>query len=119
MSDNKNLFVEGLSESSRLKSEIVSTDSLDILEEMGNEIIESIKNGGKLLICGNGGSAADAQHLAAELLVRLRPTFNRDSIPALSLCQIFLQLQPAVMILATINYLNEPLEVLEEREMFF
>ena len=36
-------------------------------------------------MCGNGGSAADAQHLAAELLVRLRPHVNREGIPALAL----------------------------------
>jgi D-sedoheptulose 7-phosphate isomerase len=87
MSNNTNLFLDGLRESSRLKAEIVNADALDVLKEMGDEIIESIKDGGKLLICGNGGSAADAQHLAAELLVRLRPDFNRNSIPALSLCQ--------------------------------
>ena len=40
-----------------------------------------------MLICGNGGSAADAQHLAAELLIRLRPTVNRQSLPAISLVQ--------------------------------
>jgi D-sedoheptulose 7-phosphate isomerase len=44
-----------------------------------------IEKGGKALFCGNGGSAADAQHLAAELLVRLRPHVNRDAIPALAL----------------------------------
>jgi D-sedoheptulose 7-phosphate isomerase len=37
------------------------------------------------MLCGNGGSAADAQHLAAELLVRLRASFNRRSLPALTL----------------------------------
>jgi len=36
-------------------------------------------------LCGNGGSAADAQHLAAELLVRLRPNVNRVPLPAVSL----------------------------------
>ena len=36
-------------------------------------------------MCGNGGSAADAQHLAAEFLVRLKPKFNRAPIPTLSL----------------------------------
>ena len=35
------------------------------LETMGEAISESIKAGGKLMICGNGGSAADAQHLVA------------------------------------------------------
>lgn len=50
-------------------------------------IAKKIKNGGKLLLCGNGGSAADAQHLAAEFLVRLRPNVNRKAIPAISLAQ--------------------------------
>ena len=44
-----------------------------------------MNKGGKVLLCGNGGSAADAQHLAAEFLVRLRPHVNREPLPALSL----------------------------------
>jgi D-sedoheptulose 7-phosphate isomerase len=52
------------------------------------EIIKNkLKKGGKLLFCGNGGSAADAQHLAAEFVVRLRPWINRNPLPALSLVQ--------------------------------
>ena len=51
---------------------------------MGDAIVESIVNGGKLLICGNSGSAADAQHLTAELVVRLRPSYNRRGLPAIS-----------------------------------
>ena len=39
------------------------------------------------MLCGNGGSAADAQHLAAEMLVRLRPNNNREGIPAIALAQ--------------------------------
>ncbi len=46
---------------------------------------KKLLNGGKILLCGNGGSAADAQHLAAEFLVRLNPKKKRKSIPALSL----------------------------------
>lgn len=49
------------------------------------EIFKSISNKGKIFFCGNGGSAADAQHLAAELLVRLRPKVNRNPIPSISL----------------------------------
>jgi D-sedoheptulose 7-phosphate isomerase len=45
----------------------------------------SLRAGGKLMFCGNGGSAADSQHLAAELLVRLRGKVARASWPALSL----------------------------------
>ena len=48
-------------------------------------IHKSICRGGKILLCGNGGSAADAQHLAAEFLVRLKPNLNRKPIAAISL----------------------------------
>ena len=44
-----------------------------------------MKNKGKVFICGNGGSAAEAQHLAAEFLVRLRPKINRKPLPMISL----------------------------------
>ena len=57
------------------------------LYEMGDYITQSIQNGGKIMLCGNGGSAADAQHLAAEMLVRLRPMNNREGIPAIALAQ--------------------------------
>lgn len=45
----------------------------------------AIRRGGRLFFCGNGGSAADAQHLATELLVRLRSSVERPSWPALAL----------------------------------
>ena len=54
-----------------------------------NKIIKLINKklnlGGKILLCGNGGSAADAQYLAAEFLIRLRPNVNRRPIPVISL----------------------------------
>ncbi len=52
---------------------------------MADRCVAALAGGGKLLLCGNGGSAADAQHLAAELLVRLRPDVNRDGVPAITL----------------------------------
>jgi len=58
--------------------------SEDIIEVIEN-IKKKLKKGGKILFCGNGGSAADAQHLAAEFIVRLRPQVNRNPLPALSL----------------------------------
>ena len=60
--------------------------SKDIIEIIHN-IEKKLKKGGKILFCGNGGSAADAQHLAAEFIVRLRPHVNRNPIPALTLAQ--------------------------------
>jgi D-sedoheptulose 7-phosphate isomerase len=50
---------------------------------MSEGIAESIKNGGKLLIAGNGGSAADAQHIAAEFVVRMN--YDRAPMPAIAL----------------------------------
>ncbi|MDC3395883.1 SIS domain-containing protein, partial [Candidatus Pelagibacter sp.] len=64
----------------------MSKMSKDIIDVIKN-IEKKIKKGGKLLFCGNGGSAADAQHLAAEFIVRLRPHVNRNPIPALTLAQ--------------------------------
>jgi D-sedoheptulose 7-phosphate isomerase len=57
------------------------------LYSIGDCIIQSIQNGGKIMLCGNGGSAADAQHLVAEMLVRLRPMNNRNGIAAITLAQ--------------------------------
>ena len=50
-----------------------------------NQIYLTLNNKGKILTCGNGGSAADAQHLAAEFMVRLRPNINRAPLPVISL----------------------------------
>ncbi len=50
-----------------------------------NTIFKKLSDGGKIFLCGNGGSAADAQHLAAEFMVRLNPKVNRMPIPAISL----------------------------------
>tara|TARA_B100000963_G_scaffold361872_1_gene400461 strand:- start:3421 stop:4002 length:582 start_codon:yes stop_codon:yes gene_type:complete len=49
------------------------------------KIYNTLRRGGKIFLCGNGGSAADAQHLSAEFLIRLRPNVNRKPFPVLSL----------------------------------
>lgn len=49
------------------------------VEIIANTLVESLQNGGKIMFCGNGGSAADSQHLAAELVSKLyydRPGLN-------------------------------------------
>jgi len=74
-------------ESINIKLEILNSNILNVIERMGDEISHSIKNGGKMMLCGNGGSAADAQHLAAEMLIRLRPNYNREGVPAIALAQ--------------------------------
>tara|TARA_X000001036_G_C20233149_1_gene624758 strand:- start:52 stop:636 length:585 start_codon:yes stop_codon:yes gene_type:complete len=56
---------------------------VDKIIEVSNVCNKIIKNGGKILFCGNGGSAADSQHLAAEIVVRFK--VNRSPLPALAL----------------------------------
>jgi D-sedoheptulose 7-phosphate isomerase len=60
-------------------------NQLQNLTNIGQLCGEAIANGNKILLCGNGGSAADAQHLAAELLIRLRPNLTRQTLPAIAL----------------------------------
>ena len=48
-------------------------------------IEDAFRAGGKLLICGNGGSAADCQHMAAEFVSRLTKDFERPGLPAIAL----------------------------------
>ncbi len=58
-------------------------DNNDSLLKLCNEIVRSLRNGRKILIFGNGGSAADAQHIAAEFVNRLKR--KRKAIPAIAL----------------------------------
>ena len=60
-----------------------SDELIDSIEKTAQEIIKHLKNGGKLLICGNGGSAADSQHFAAELVSKFK--MERKALPAIAL----------------------------------
>lgn len=53
------------------------------IERMGLLLVEALRRGGKILLCGNGGSAADAQHIAAEMVGRFN--HSRPGLPALAL----------------------------------
>jgi D-sedoheptulose 7-phosphate isomerase len=48
-------------------------------------ILAALQSGGKILLCGNGGSAADCQHLAAEFVSVLNQSFLRPGLPAIAL----------------------------------
>jgi D-sedoheptulose 7-phosphate isomerase len=80
----KELISQQINDNIYLQKALLKTCAKSI-EECVNYFVKSLRNGGKILFCGNGGSAADSQHLAAELVVRLRSTFNRSAIPAIAL----------------------------------
>ena len=79
----KHRLVDTLNENSLIKEDLIRKDFL--IKKTINFIYKTLKRGNKILICGNGGSAADAQHLAAEMLVRLTPKVNRRPYPVMSL----------------------------------
>ena len=78
------LVLERLLYSARLKESVARRDN-DVIVAMATMITDTFKEGGKVLLCGNGGSAADAQHLAAELTIRYRSSVDRPALPAIAL----------------------------------
>ena len=70
-------------ESAKIKNEMVNK-SIESIEKAAQLLIESVKDGGKILWCGNGGSAADAQHLATELMGGMSD-HDRMPIPSIAL----------------------------------
>ena len=60
-------------------------DCLPSILTAADLLVEIFRNGGKVLLCGNGGSAADCQHMAAEFVSRLTRDFERPGLPAIAL----------------------------------
>jgi D-sedoheptulose 7-phosphate isomerase len=66
-----------------LQAFIADPKNIDSVEQAGQALITAIKNGGKIISCGNGGSMCDAMHFAEELSGRFRE--NRKALPAVSI----------------------------------
>jgi len=80
----KNFIKEQIKTSFETKQSIYSDESLiNLIIEVGDRLVELYKKGNKLLIAGNGGSAADAQHIAGELVSKFY--FDRPALPAIAL----------------------------------
>jgi len=74
-----NEIKKGILESIKVKQKIIESPKLlHTILQVAQEIINAFKNDKKVLLCGNGGSAADAQHIAAELSGRFY--FDRDPL---------------------------------------
>lgn len=82
---NKQKFIEdSLLESSATKIDIKNKCIKEILSAI-ELLVQTFKNGNKILLCGNGGSAADCQHIATELMIRLSHDIKRPALPAIAL----------------------------------
>lgn len=77
-------ITDSLNESSETKLKILENCFSDIVKAI-DLLVECYKNGKKLLLCGNGGSAADCQHIATEMMIRLSHHINRPALPAIAL----------------------------------
>jgi len=73
-----------LLESAEIKRKVAER-CLDSILAAAQLIAETFQSGGKVLLCGNGGSAADCQHMAAEFVNRLTKEFERPGLPAIAL----------------------------------
>lgn len=73
-----------LVESAEVKNQ-AALACMDQIVKAANLIAETFTRGGKLLLCGNGGSAADAQHMATEFVSALNKGFDRPGLPAIAL----------------------------------
>jgi len=82
--DSRKFISDSLKESSGVKLKIIDACSINILDA-ADILTSAFAKGKKLLLCGNGGSAADCQHIAAEFVIRLSHNFIRPALPAIAL----------------------------------
>jgi phosphoheptose isomerase len=84
MSDPQDLVRAHLRASAEVQDRTAESCAPEVVRA-AETIAKAISSGGKILLCGNGGSAADCQHMAAEFVSRLSSDFVRPGIPAIAL----------------------------------
>ncbi|CAM2803992.1 D-sedoheptulose 7-phosphate isomerase [Helicobacter burdigaliensis] len=84
MQNLENYIKNQIQDSIETKTKILNDDNLvELIKKASLEVIKAYKNGNKTLLAGNGGSAADAQHIAGEFVSRFY--FDRPGIPSIAL----------------------------------
>jgi D-sedoheptulose 7-phosphate isomerase len=83
--DHRRSFIAAeLASSAETKQRIAALCADDIVRAV-EAVVRALRAGNKILLCGNGGSAADSQHLATELVIRMNPQVKRPGLPAVAL----------------------------------
>jgi len=77
------IVLKSFQESVHAKEQFFTRKNTALVIKLAEMVVKSFKAGGKLMLCGNGGSAADAQHIAAEFINRFE--IERPPLPALAL----------------------------------
>ena len=83
--DEFNKSFQRIGERIRNLNSIFFEECAETIYKTSLKIGETLRNGGKVMVAGNGGSAADAQHFATEFMVRLESDDNRRALPVISL----------------------------------
>lgn len=84
MENNRQLISDRIEESIRTKSALLADlESVALIDRMASSMCACLRNGGRVLLAGNGGSFADSMHLAAEFVARF--ALERDPLTALAL----------------------------------
>jgi D-sedoheptulose 7-phosphate isomerase len=81
--DTKEIIKNLISDSIEAKKKMLEDAQLEDINTVVNKIVEAYKNKKKTIICGNGGSASDALHFSAEMVVRFEK--NRAALPSVTL----------------------------------
>lgn len=84
MVDRSKFIRESLEESAETKKAILNS-CFEVISRAVTLVKDSLSGGNKILFCGNGGSAADSQHLATEFTIRLNHEISRQGLPAIAL----------------------------------
>jgi D-sedoheptulose 7-phosphate isomerase len=74
-----------LEDSAAVKLQLADSAGAGAIVDAAGQLAQRVAEGGKIMLCGNGGSAGDSQHIAAEFTSRLRASMERPGIPALAL----------------------------------
>ncbi|MBK9225831.1 MAG: SIS domain-containing protein [Ignavibacteria bacterium] len=84
MFDRKDFIFQSLTESSKVKL-LVLEKCYEPIMKAADILVEAVRSGKKIMLAGNGGSAADSQHIATEFMVRLSHDLSRPAIAAIAL----------------------------------
>jgi D-sedoheptulose 7-phosphate isomerase len=79
------LVQKHLANSAAVKLQLADSAGAGAIADAAHQLAQRVLEGGKIMLCGNGGSAGDSQHIAAEFTSRLRASMERPGIPAIAL----------------------------------
>ena len=85
MKSNREQFIRSSLRESAATKQRIEDQLLPEISKAIDLIKNALRKEKKILLCGNGGSAADAQHLATEFVIRLSPAIQRPGLPAIAL----------------------------------